>query len=134
MRRVRHIIEAFQHSIVVYIDHAVNIDIVKQIILSFSNIDKLNLRLIRASIYLFQFRFDVRYRFDKRHVISNALSRLLIERSFLNENSRNVDFESYNISIKDSSTDDNNSYRELLVIMSSVFRQQLLNDYVKESV
>jgi len=42
-----------------------------------SNINKLNLRLVRAFIYLSQFRLNVKYRFDKLHVIPNALSRLL---------------------------------------------------------
>lgn len=117
-----------------YTDHAINIDIVKQIILSFNNTDKLNFRLVRAFIYLFQFWLEVKYRLDKRYVISNALSRLSIERSFLNENSKNIDFENYNISMKNFSTSDNNqAYRESLIIMFSIFRQQLLNDYVKKS-
>ena len=88
---------------------------------------------MKIFIYLFQFRFDVRYRSNKRYIISNALLRLLIERNFLNENNKNVNFENYNINIKDSSTNDNNQfYRELLITISSIFRQQLLNDYVKK--
>ena len=133
VRRARHIIEASQHPTVVYTDHAANTGIAKQTTLSSSNTDKLNLRLVRASTYLFQFRLDVRYRPGKRHVIPDALSRLSVERSFLDEDSRNVDLESYNTSLEDSSAGDNNSYRESLVIMSSAFRQQLLNDYVKKS-
>ena len=98
------------------------------------NIDKLNFRLIKAFIYFFQFRFKIRYRFDKRYVISNVLSRLSIERNFLNEKSKNVDFENYNISMKNLSTSDNHqTYRELLITMFSIFRQQLLNEYVKKS-
>ena len=38
---------------------------------------KLNFRLIRASQYVSQFNFDVRYRFDKIHLIFDALNKLL---------------------------------------------------------
>ena len=53
IKRVRHFIEIFRYFIVVFIDHVVNINIVKQITFSFNNIDKLNLRLIKTSIYFF---------------------------------------------------------------------------------
>lgn len=52
--------------------------IVKQIKLTSSNIDRLNIKLVRASIYLSQFRLNVHHRFDKFNLMSNALSRLLI--------------------------------------------------------
>ena len=89
---------------------------------------------MKAFIYLFQFRFDVRYRFNKRYVISNVLSRLLIERNFLNENNKNVNLENYNINIKNFSTNDKKAYRKSLITMFSIFRQQLLNDYIKKSI
>ena len=61
MKRVRHLIEVFRYFIIVFTDHAVNIDIAKQITFLFNNTNKLNFRLMRISIYFFQFRFDVRY-------------------------------------------------------------------------
>lgn len=75
MRRVRHIIEIFIMIIIIYIDHAINIFIIKQITLNFINIDKFNLRLIRAFIYFFQFRLNIRHKSNKNYVIFNALSR-----------------------------------------------------------
>ena len=52
-------------QVTIYINHFVIINIIKQIKLSFFNIDKLNLKLIRTFIYLFQFRFNVRHKFGK---------------------------------------------------------------------
>ena len=81
MRRIRHIIKVVVESIIVYIDYVVNTLIARQTILNFINIDKLNLRLMKAFIYLSQFRLDIKHKFDKKHVISNVLFRF----SFNNE-------------------------------------------------
>ena len=48
----------------------------KQIKFAFNNIDKLNLRLIKIFMYLFQFAFDIYYKSNKQHIESNILSRL----------------------------------------------------------
>ena len=53
--------------------------IVKQITLTNSNIDKLNLRLMRAFTYLSQFKLNIKYRSSKEHVILDALSRLFFD-------------------------------------------------------
>ena len=74
IRRIRHIIETTKYITIIFTNHFVNIFIVKQITLASININKLNLRLIRVSIYLSQFRLDIKYKFDKKHVISNVLS------------------------------------------------------------
>ena len=132
VRRVKHLIKVSQHDIVVFTNHVVNAFITKQIIFSFSNIDKLNLRLMRAFIYLFQFRLNIRYRFDKRHVISNALFKLSTNKFFLNEN-ENLDLKSYHDDMKNSFVNDQRfAYNDALVNMFTVFRQQLIDDYTKE--
>ena len=76
IKRVRHMIEAATSTTIVFTDHAVNPSIIRQTTLSSSSTDKLNLRLIRASTYLNQFRLNVKYRLGKLHVIPDALSRL----------------------------------------------------------
>ena len=76
MRKVRHMIDAAKYTTVVFTDHAVNILITKQTILANNNIDKLNFRLVRIFIYFFQFRFNIKYRPGKKHVIPNAFSPL----------------------------------------------------------
>ena len=131
VRRVRHLIKISQHDIVVFTDHVVNAFIAKQTILSFSNIDKLNFRLMRASIYLFQFRLDIRYRSDKRHVISNALFRLSTYKFFLDEG-ENLNLKSYHDDMKNSFVSDQHAYNDALISMFAVFRQQLIDDYVKK--
>ena len=52
MKKVRYIIEAAEHVTVVYIDYSVAVAIVRQISLNTISVEKLNLRLIRASEYL----------------------------------------------------------------------------------
>ena len=53
--------------------------IARQTILNFINIDKLNLRLMKAFIYLSQFRLNVKHKLDKKHVISNVLFRFFFD-------------------------------------------------------
>ena len=48
-----------------YTNYLITVSIVKQINLISFLINKLNLRLIKASQYLSQFKFDIRYKSDK---------------------------------------------------------------------
>ena len=78
IKRIRHMINFIKKSfIVIYIDYFVVVLISRQIILITFNIDKLNLRLVRASQYLFNFNIIIRHKFNKFNVIFDALSRLL---------------------------------------------------------
>jgi hypothetical protein len=45
-------------------------------ILHFSNVDRLNIRLIRASQYLSQFELDIRYKPGRQHTFPDAIFRL----------------------------------------------------------
>jgi hypothetical protein len=76
VRKVRHIIFSSKLGTIVYTDHSAIVAIAKQDSLFSNNTDKLNLRLIRASLYLSQFSLDVRYRFGPLNIVSDALSRL----------------------------------------------------------
>ena len=78
LKKIRHIIEIvdLKLSIVVYTNHDVALDIVKQIFFSSSSTNKLNLRLIRVSNYFQRFNLDIRHKSDKQHIVSNALFRL----------------------------------------------------------
>ena len=49
---------------------------------------------MRAFIYLFQFRFNIRYCFNKRYVISNILFKLSTNKFFLNKN-ENLNLKNY---------------------------------------
>ena len=134
VRRARHLIKAFKHVTVIFTDHAANAFIARQTTLSFSNTDKLNLRLVRASIYLSQFRFDIRYRSDKRHVIPDALFRLSADRSFLNDG-ENLKLKSYHSNMTDSFVNDQCfAYHDALISMSPDFHKQLIDGYAKKKV
>ena len=41
------------------------------------SIDKLNLRLVRASNYIQRFNLDIRHKSNKQHIVSDVLSRLV---------------------------------------------------------
>ena len=76
VKKMRHLIEASTHATVIYTDHSAAVSIVRQTSLNTSSIEKLNLRLVRASEFLQRFRIDVRYKPGKTNIIPDALSRL----------------------------------------------------------
>ena len=76
IRKIRHMVEASEHPIIVYTDHATILEIVKQTSLNTVSVEKLNLRLVRASEYLQRFRLDVTYKPSRIHYPPDALSRL----------------------------------------------------------
>ena len=76
IQKLRIIIFNSKHFIVLYIDHVTNSIIVNQTKLIFNSIDKLNMKLVRAFMYLFQFQLKIYYRFDKFNLILDAFNRL----------------------------------------------------------
>ena len=70
--------KSFKHSTIVYIDHDATLSIARQTTLFTSFIDKLNLRFVRAFDYIQRFDFIIKHKLDKLHIVSNALSRLII--------------------------------------------------------
>ena len=76
VKKIRHMIEASRHDTVIYTDHSAAVSLVRQTSLNTTSVDKLNLRLIRASEYLQRFRLDVRYKPGKVNIVPDALSRL----------------------------------------------------------
>ena len=87
---------------------------------------------MRAFIYLFQFRLNIRYRSDKRYVISNVFFKLPTNKSFLNKD-ENLNLKNYYNDIKNSFVDDQRlTYNDSFVNMFAIFRKQLIDDYVKK--
>ena len=66
-------------SIIIYTNHFVAVFISRQITFTISSNDKLNLRLMRVSQYLFDFNLSVRHKIDKTNVMSNVLFKLQID-------------------------------------------------------
>ena len=65
-----------KHETIIYTNHSVTLDIVKQIFLNIIITDKLNLCLIQVSQYIQIFRLKIFHKSDKTHLVSDALSRL----------------------------------------------------------
>ncbi len=77
VKKVRHIIESSKSSVIIQTDHSAIIDILQQSsITSTSSTMRLNLRLVRASQFLQQFKLDIRHKPGKEHIIPDALSHL----------------------------------------------------------
>ncbi len=77
IRKIRHLILESTSPTIVYIDYSTIISIIKQYTLSLINTDRLNLRFIRASLYLSQFPLNIKYRPGPQNIIPDTLSRLL---------------------------------------------------------
>ncbi len=82
-----------------------------------SNIDKFNLRLVKIEMYLSQFELNIRHKFDRDHVISDALFRLSFFDEKFTEN-QNID-----------TLNDIETYADILMKMSSQFKDRLVQDY-----
>ena len=61
----------------IYINHFATTSIVKQTKLKLSNIDKFNLRFVRASIYFSQFELNVKHKPGKLHVVPDVFSKTM---------------------------------------------------------
>lgn len=113
---------SFDHPIVIYTNHEASSSIVTQIKLTSSNIDRLNMKLVRASIYLSQFRLSVHHKFDKSNIVSNALSRLSIRFIKMdNVDALDVDSEIY-------------AYNQVVVMMNDDFRSIIQKSYQEDLV
>ena len=76
LRKIRHLIEASDLPVVVYTDHAATVGLSRQKTLSSVAVENLNLRLVRASMYIQQFNIVVHHKQGKENQIADALSRL----------------------------------------------------------
>ena len=132
MKRIRHMIESTTKITIIFIDHVANSSIARQITLSSENIDKLNLKLMRVSIYLSQFDLNIWYRSEKSNVVSDALSRLSSNAIIKNQNIDVLDIESYHSSIIDVSLTIY-AFQNTLIVMFAEFRQKIVNDYKNKS-
>lgn len=77
MKKIRHIIESSKSNVIIQTDHSAIIDILQQLtIISTISTMKFNPRRVRVSQFLRQFKLNVRHKPGKKHIISDALSRL----------------------------------------------------------
>jgi Integrase zinc binding domain/RNase H-like domain found in reverse transcriptase/Integrase core domain/Chromo (CHRromatin Organisation MOdifier) domain len=76
VKKTRHLVEANDFPTVIYSDHVAVKHIAHSTSLKTVSPERANMRLIRASQYLSQFRLDVRYRPGKDNIPADALSRI----------------------------------------------------------
>ena len=117
-------IRGSDHPIIVYTDHGANPSIANQTKLSISSVDKQNLKLIRASTYLSQFRLDIRYRPGKTHIVPDALSRLP-SRNTGGEGIDSLDVDSLHTCME-------HAYHGALVELSESFKQRTIRGYEED--
>jgi len=76
VKKTRHLVEANDYLTIIYTDHVAVRHIAHTTMLKTSSPERANMRLIRGSQYLSQFRLEVRYRPGRENVVEDALSRL----------------------------------------------------------
>ena len=115
LKKIKHLMKSFFISIVIYTNHDVALNIIKQTTFTTFFIDKLNFRFIRTSNYIQRFNVELRHKSNVQHIISNAFFR----------------FVSLNIEQKlvDDEEELNVLFTTILIKMNEVFRNRLLKDY-----
>lgn len=122
----------------IFTNYFANSFIVRQTTLISSNIDKLNLRLVRAFIYLSQFRLNVKYYFDKLYVILDVLLHLLATKSSIEANFDNLetfDLDNYyNKYVNLKLLNQIYIYQDTLIVIILEFKNKILDKYVKKNL
>ena len=130
IKKIKHMIKAVTKTTVIFIDHFASTSIVRQITLSFENTDKLNLRLIRAFVYLFQFDLDVRYKFDKTDIVLDTLFRLLtIDSTKLSKSCIQRSLQMFSAE----SCIWKKSFQISLIVMTNDFKKKLVSEYAADA-
>lgn len=124
-------IDVAKKTTIMFIDHAANPLIVDQITLNNNNIDKLNLRLIKTSIHLFQFNLNVRYKIDKFNVVSDAFLRLFVTNNSRNSISINaLNLSTYHVDIENVSILNTiHVFQKTLMSMMNDFGRKFIKKY-----
>ena len=114
-----------------YIDHVVNSIIVNQTKFIFNFVNKLNMKFIRAFMYLFQFRLKIYHRFDKFNLIFDALNRLfnIVDKNNIVDN-LNIEF--FHSDIIDFELNHFYVFNQSLIAMSDVFNQKFKAEYISD--
>ena len=77
VRKIKHLIESCKSfSVLIFTNHVATAEIVSQISLIITNIDKFNLRLIRVFQFLSTLSIKIKIKSKKLHIIFDAFSRL----------------------------------------------------------
>jgi hypothetical protein len=125
IKKIRHLIQSSEKSVIIQTNHAVIVNICKQIsITSINSVMRMNLRLIRVFQFLSQFsNLKIRHKSRKYHLISDALFRL----QSLNKKDLSNDHAKLNEFFVDHNAV--HVYNTTLMKLNSEFRKRIMNDY-----
>ena len=116
LKKIKHLMKSFFISIVIYTNHDVALNIIKQTTFTTFFIDKLNFRFIRASNYIQRFNVELRHKSNAQHIISNVFF-----------------FRFVNLNTEQKLVDDEKKLNVLfittLIKMNEAFRNRFLKNY-----
>ena len=87
------------------------------------------MKLIRVFVYFSQFRLNIRYKFDKKHIISDAFNRLFIINRMFSDKNDVLNIENFHNVMIDSKNDFIYVYQSDLIAFSNDFKKRLQNEY-----
>ena len=119
-KKIRHLIKFFVIITIIYIDHDVVLNLIKQIIFIISFTNKFNLRLIRVFDYIQKFNFEIRHKSNKMHIVSNVLFRFV---NFNTNSKKHENEKKLNV-----------LFIIILINMKNVFRKRFLKNYFNDSI
>jgi len=119
VKKICHMINRFLTETVIWTDHSVILQILKQTILSSSFTDKLNFCFIWVLQYCFQFEIDIWHWSDQLNKVSDALS------WFLNQ------IVKFQLSTQDDTFDEIFIYNIIIIEMFSEFWNKIKKDYTE---
>jgi hypothetical protein len=127
IKKVKHLIQSFEKSIIIQTNHATIMNICKQtLIISTNFVMRMNLRLVRTSQFLSQFsNLKIRHKSKKYHLISDAFFRLqrLNKKDLSNDHAElNELFVDHNVI---------HAYNTILMKLNSEFRARIMKKYSK---
>ena len=120
---MKHLIQLSEHKTIIHIDHQIVIDICEQIlIIAINSIIRMNIRLVKASQFLNQFNFDVKYKSRKEHIISDVLFRLISSNINLFSNSNHFELNALYV------------YNTTFVELLTEFRDRIIQNYIDDFI
>ena len=129
VKKLYHFIHASEKPAIIFSDHGAAVGISQQTSLTTTiATDKLNLKLVRDSAYLSQFRLKVVYRPSRLHIVPDALSRLpagSIGRPHRQTEPQMPPIGSYHVDVA--------AFHTLLVELSPDFKERLQASYQADS-
>ena len=85
--------------------------------------NKFNIKLVRASIYLSQSKLNIRYKFEKSHIKLNVLNKLFIMNRMSNDKNNVLNIENFHDNIINSKNDVIYVYNQKLITILSKFEK-----------